>query len=64
MKHPVPNIIYETPCTKMICLDKPKIYVHEEFLTNKDTEQVDLLKLICSVQVKYWQILSEKIFPC
>ena len=49
--HPVTNV--------MICLDKPKIYVHEEFETNKETEQVDLLKLICSVQVvNCWQISS------
>lgn len=35
----------------MSCLDKPEIYVHQEFVFNKEKEHVEVLKLICSVQV-------------
>ena len=36
----------------MWCLDKPKIFVHEEYELNKETEHLAVLKLICSVQVR------------
>lgn len=35
---------------QIIVKHKPKIYVHEEYGFNKETEHVDVLKLICSVQ--------------
>ena len=35
----------------MVCSDKPLVYVHEELRHSEDTEQLEVLALVCSVQV-------------
>ena len=34
-----------------MCSDKPLVYVHEELRHSEDTEQLEVLALVCSVQV-------------
>ena len=35
----------------VVCSDKPLVYVHEELRHNQDTDQLEVLALVCSVQV-------------